>query len=285
MRPIQPSVPAAPDRTETLPLAAWNRAMAQALLADRPAEVAPLAQVVLRRLPRHLATYQRLLQAMWLLKDWQEGEEWGRRLLQADPNNPLAWRAVARGVEEQGKRAQAHAIWLRAFEVSPYDADIRAGLARTSLDAGNDLRLNRACLATLYRFGFRWRHAVGEYRALVDADPRRIDFQVGLMIALWRLGATADAYTLARRLAAQHPHIIMAWIVTAVAGDENDRALAHNPIRSMDPEGEYARQWLRLADAPSSERAVARLLPKGDVPLKVSKEEARLVEPSSETIL
>lgn len=281
MIPIQPSVPATPERTETLSLAACNRAMTNALLAGRPAEVAPIAQVVLRRLPRHLATYGQLLQAMWVLKEWDEGEEWGRRLLQADANNALAWRAVARGAEERGERAQSHAVWLRAFEVSPNDTTIRAGLARTSLDAGNDLTLNQACLATLYRFGFRWRHAVAEYRALVDADPRRIDFLAGLMIALWRLGNRADAYQVACHLVEQHAHTIMAWVVIAAAGDENDRALAYNPIRSMDPAGEYARQWLRLEDAPPAEQAVARLLPNGDMPLEVSKEEVALITEQS----
>ncbi len=93
-----------------------------------------LAQVVLKRMPRHLETYQWLLQAAWQLKQWDEGEEWGRRLLQADPNNALAWRAVARGVEERGERAQSHAIWQRAFEVAPFDPDVRSGLSRTSLE-------------------------------------------------------------------------------------------------------------------------------------------------------
>lgn len=274
----QPSAPDASDTTEVVSLAALSSGMARALSADRPADVAPLAQIVLKRLPRHLPTYRQLLLATWPLKQWHEGEEWGRRLLQADPNSALAWRAVARSVEERGERARALTIWLRAFEVAPFDADIRAGLARTSLDIGNALALNQACLATLYRHGFHWRQAVAEYRALVEIDPRRVDFLAGYMAALWRLGTREDAYQVARHLVKQHPHTIMAWIVIAAVGDENDRALAYNPIRSMDPDGEYARQWLRLADAPQSEQRVARLLPNGEIPLTITVQEGMFVE-------
>ena len=266
------------DSTQIVQLAIWRDAMGDVLLDGRPAEVAVLAQVVLKRIPRHLETYQWLLQAAWQLKQWDEGEEWGRRLLQADPNNVLAWRAVARGVEERGERAQSHAIWQRAFEAGPFDPDVRSGLSRTSLEPNAELMLNQACLATIYRHGFRWRHAATEYRALVEADPRRIDFLIGLMVSQWRMGSRDDAYQIARYLVKQHRHLVMAWVVVAAAGDENDRALAHDPILSMDPDGEFARQWLRLKQAPSAEQAVARLLPKGPMPIEITAKEAELIE-------
>jgi tetratricopeptide (TPR) repeat protein len=267
-----------PDSTQIIQLATCREAMAHVLRDDRPADVAALAQVVLKWMPRHLDTYQWLLEAAWQLKQWDEGEEWGRRLLQADPNNAPAWRAVARGVEERGQRAQSHAVWQRAFEVAPFDPDVRSGLSRTNLELNSELSLNQACLATIYRHGFRWRHAATEYRALIEADPRRIDFLVGLMVSLWRMGSRDDAYQIALYLVNQHRHLIIAWVVIAAAGDENDRALAHDPIMSMDPDGEFSRQWLRLANAPSAEQTVARLLPKGAVPIEITAQEANLID-------
>ncbi len=266
-----------PDATEIVELAGCRRAMRYVLRNDRPSDITALAQVVLRQMPRHLDTYQWLLRAAWRLKHWDEGEEWGRRLLQADPNNALAWRAVARGVEERGQRAKSHAIWQRAFEVAPFDPDVRSGLSRTNLEPNAELVLNQACLATVYRHGYRWRHAATEYRALIEADPRRIDFLVGLMVALWRMGSRDDAYQIGLYLVKQHRHLIMAWVVIAASGDEDDRALAHDPILSMDPDGEFARQWLHLESAPSSEKLVERLLAKGPVPLTLSVDEARLI--------
>jgi len=255
----------------------WGRAMDQALDSQTPEAVAPLAQVILARLPRHLPTYERLLRALWSLKHWQEGDEWGRRLLQADPSNPLAWRAVARAAEERHERAQANMIWRRAFEVSPYAADIRAGLARTSIGVRDPLALTPACLGALYMRGYRWQHAAAIHRSLIAADARRIDFQVNLMVALWRLDSTREAYRLARHLARNHPLLIMPWIVVSVLGDETDLALAQNPLATMDPDGEFVRRWLRLDQASPAERALVRLLPGTPVTLTVTENEVNLL--------
>ena len=58
---------------------------------------------------------------------------------------------------------------------------------------------------------------------------------------LWR-GSDEDyeAYALARHLVSQHPHLLMGWVEWQATGDENDRALAANPIATMDPNGEFA---------------------------------------------
>ncbi len=200
---------------------------------------ARLAATVLQHAPRHLATYQRLLHITWALKRWDEGEDWARRLLQADPGNALAWRTLAHAAEQRGKRGQAHAMWRRAFEMNPYDPEIRAGLARTSLDDPNALALDLACLAAIYLRGLRWEAAARAYRQLVKADPRRIDFQLCLMMALWQSRAVEEAYTLAHHLVQNRPHLLSAWVVLDATGDENDQALARNPVETMDPAGDY----------------------------------------------
>lgn len=229
---------------------------------------AQMAQIVLRHLPRHLATYQRLLQVTWALKRWNEGEDWARRLLQADPGNPLAWRSLAQAAEGRGRRAQAHAMWRRAFEMNPYEPEIRAGLARTSLDDPNALGLDLACLAALYLRGLRWEAAARTYRQLVKADPRRIDFQLYLMAALWQSRAVEEAYTLARHLVQSHPYLLLAWVVLDATGDENDQALARNPIETMDPDGDYASGVLGM---PGQVRSTTAAAP---VTLPVSDDEA-----------
>jgi tetratricopeptide (TPR) repeat protein len=233
----------------TTALSDWNKAIDRALACAEPELAAQWAQVVLRQLPRHLATYQRLLHAAWALKRWDEGEDWARRLLQADPGNALAWRALAQAAEQRGQRAQSHAMWRRAFEMSPYDPEIRAGLARTSLDDPHALGLDLACLAAIYLRGLRWEAAGRAYRQLVKADPRRIDFQLNLMAALWQSQAVAEAYALARHLVQSHPHLLLAWVVVDSTGDEDDQALARNPIETMDPDGDYVAGMLAIPAA------------------------------------
>ena len=88
----------------TTVLADWAVAIEKCFAADAPEAVVPMARVILQKYPRHLATYQRLLRALWRLEQWTEGEEWGRRLLRADPGNALAWRALAMAAEQRGER-------------------------------------------------------------------------------------------------------------------------------------------------------------------------------------
>lgn len=231
----------------------WAVAMEQQLQVDNPMAVAPLAQVVLRQLPRHLPTYQRLLRAAWLLHRWEEGEEWARRLLRADPGNALAWRALAMAMEQRGQRAQAHATWQRALEADPFAPTIRSGISRTTLRplegqttlAGETpaVMLNLACLATLQLRGQHWEQAAATYQVLLQAEPRRVDFQVGRLAALWQQRAKQAAYRLARQLTQQHPHLLLAWVVLRSLGDDNDRALAQNPIDVLDPDGDFVSSW------------------------------------------
>ncbi len=49
-------------------LAMVSKAMQARLEAGAPEAAAALAQIVLLRHPRHLATYERLIQAAWMLK-------------------------------------------------------------------------------------------------------------------------------------------------------------------------------------------------------------------------
>jgi tetratricopeptide (TPR) repeat protein len=239
-------------------LADWHAAIEHALQVADGNRVGALAQVVLRRLPRHLATYQQLLHTTWLLRRWDEGEDWGRRLLRADPGNALAWRALAMAAEQRGQRGRANATWQRAFEGHPYEPEIRAGLSRTMLRATHEnddgLTLNLACLARLYIRGYRWERAAVLYRQLVEADPRRIDFRLGLLASLWQLKARQEAYILARQLVQSQPYLLIAWAAIDALGDENDKALARNPIMTMDPGGEFVRSWFGL---PQESRQVA----------------------------
>lgn len=228
-------------RATTVDLALLSQAIDEHLAAGRPEEAAAVARLVLLRLPRHLPTYQRILRATWLLKRWQEGEDWARRLLQADPGNPLAWRALAYAVEQKGLRTTAQAMWMRAFEHAPYDPDIRSGLQRTSLDDPGALALNAACLANLYLRGGRWAHAAGAYRTLAQADPRRTDFRAAWLVASWQQGAHQEAYQLAHHLTQRQPYVLFGWVVLSVLGDVNDRTLAHNPLSTMDPDGDFVR--------------------------------------------
>lgn len=124
---------AAREKMVTTPLADWNAHIEKLLAEDQPDQALPAIRTILRRLPQHLTSYQRLLEVAWRLGRWEEGHDWGSRLLRADPGNARAWRALAMAVEKRGDRQRARAIWQRAFESDPYEPEVRTGIYRTGL--------------------------------------------------------------------------------------------------------------------------------------------------------
>ncbi len=240
-----PAEPVSPEDEKSF-LGTWTIAMERALREERPADTVKLAHVILRQLPRHLGTYQRLIRAAWQLQRWDEGDAWGRRLLRADPANAIAWRAVAMAAEQRGDRARAHARWQRAFECDPYDPEIRAGLVRTSVDITRLPTMNEAALASLWLRGFRWEQAAATFRKLIQQDSRRLDYQTGLLLSIWQMKYNDEAYEFARELTQSQPYLLVAWVIIDETGDADDKALARHPVRSMDPDGDYLRTALGL---------------------------------------
>jgi len=229
------------EQTETVvtPLSHWNELIEELLCDERPLDALPAMRVVLKHLPQHLSTYQRLVRVAWMTKRWDEGYEWGARLLRADPGHALAWRAIAMAIEQRGHRPQARAVWQRAFESHPYEPDIRAGVQRTGLNEAEPLMLNHAGLAALQLRCQRWRRAAQLYAALVEANPPRTDFRINWMVTLWQGGDARAAYRIARQLVEQERLLFAPWVVLNALGDHTDKALALNPIQTMDPDGEY----------------------------------------------
>lgn len=244
----------------------WSNAAEEALALGEHELCARLSQVILRRLPRHLATYRRLILLSGELRRWDEGEDWGRRLLQADPANAIAWRALGRAAEQRDLRTQAHAIYRRAFEIEPYDPQVRAGLSRTGLDEERNPELNMACLGALYLKGRRWGQAISTYNMLAQAEPRRIDFQVLRTYALWQSRAHREAHQLARKLTQEYPNLLMAWIVLDALGNPRERQGAQDALEALDPDGEY---MLQVYDLPAPDKQTR---------LNVTSAEARLLE-------
>lgn len=228
-----------PTRASRVALAAWNQAIDD-LIQSRQAEAAiPRIRTVLKNLPRHLPSYFRLLQAIWLLRRWDEGRDWALRLLRADPCNELAWAVLANAAEERGALGEARGLWKRAFEQAPYSQHIRAGVVRTTPGKVEPLHLTSNTFAALCRMDGRWERAAEQYTALQQEFPRRVDIQCALLESLWRAERQAEALHLAAQLSRREPNLLIGWVVSAQVGDETDQALAQAPLASLDADGEY----------------------------------------------
>ena len=259
---------------KTVSLTEWNDLIEDLLYTNQPEQAIRALRVVLKQMPQHLPSYERILLATWMLKRWEEGYEWGTRLLRADPSSPAAWRAVAMATEQRTEeqtakstvRGQAHSIWQRAFELDPYGPEIRAGLSRTSLERTHALELNQACLAALHFRSHRWRLAASMYTTLIAANEHRYDFHINRLISLWQGGSRPEAYRLAQWLVHHERTLLLPWIVLEAIGDENDKALALSPIQAMDPDGEYVSNWLKMST------------PREPITIRVNQLEAQMIE-------
>lgn len=233
------TIQALPPQAHQVSLAVWNQAIDD-LIQSRQAEKAIIRiRTILKSLPRHLPSYFRLLQAIWLLRRWDEGRDWALRLLRADPGNELAWAVLANGAEQQGNLADARRYWRRAFENAPYNQPIRAGVVRTTPGQADPLHLTPLALATLCRMDGRWARAVELYLALRKEHPQQMDVQCALLESLWRAERQVEALEMAAHLVHREPSLLIGWLVSTQVGDETDQALAQAPLAALDADGEY----------------------------------------------
>lgn len=226
-------------RSNRVLLTDWNQSIDDLIQHRRAEEAISRIRVILKNLPRHLPSYFRLLQAIWLLRRWDEGQDWALRLLRADPCNELAWGVLANGAEQQGNLADARRYWTRAFENAPYNPHIRTGMVRTSPGKADPLHLTPAAFATLCRLDGRWERAAELYTALQQEHPRQMDLQSNLLESLWRAGRQEEAMRLASHLVRLEPNLLIGWLVSVQVGDETDQALAYAPLAALDADGEY----------------------------------------------
>lgn len=236
-----------------------------------------LAHLLLRKQPRHLATYERIIHICWTARRWEEGREWGLRLLRGDPSNVLGWGMLALAAEKRGEQGNrgggpvgpvgpvgqdvAHSLWQRALALDPYNAEVRAGWSRTAIstppgqsqmgDNGPQPVLNQAALAFLQLRAKRWAVALPLFTDLARLDNGQVVYSMGHLLSLWRTQKSGPARLLAQELTTAHRGMLAGWLVLSHVGDANDRAIAQGYVQSLDPDGEYAIRWL----GPASQRA------------------------------
>lgn len=254
-------------------LSSWRQTIDRLLGQNRPGAALRLLPVILRQLPHYLPAHRQMLLALWQARRWHDGQPWALRLLRADPSQELAWAVMANAAEEIGNPSMAHRLWLLAFEQAPYNRQIRAGVVRTALTHGSPLALNQAALATLYRHGGHWAQAATIYKSLVAAHPNRPDLQNGYLESLWQSRQTDMAIDVAHELAIREQQWLLAWLVSAEIGDDDDRALAHAPLAALDADGAYV-----------AARYGIQMIHTAPPLLSITAQEARLFEEMSEAV-
>lgn len=236
--------------------------MRQRLAAGDFAGAAEIGRAILRRFPRHLATYRDLAWAALLGGQQAQAMDLLRRVLSADPEDGEAWAHLAQLLYDAGQRHESATYWAVAFDLRPWGVseprpvDVRAGLRRTNPQRlstpGGRIQVTSAGLGHLLARGRHWRRAVAQLRPLVASVPERQDLKLALAGALWQAGETRTAQGLARDVLQELPHALKAHLILA-AGSGPEAAAAQQQVAALDPLGEYAARWFGPREARSLE--------------------------------
>jgi tetratricopeptide (TPR) repeat protein len=173
--------------------------------------------------------------------------------LARQPRQPETCLGLGLIAEEHGSTEAALAFCQVAWELAPNQTALREPLTRVSLrryGSDGELQFTHAALAQLHANASRLRRAVTEYRLALAQLPARIDLQLGLLEALWRLGEDAEATEQARAIVEQQPECAPALVMLAdleQRGGNTRRAEdLLKRLRGVDPDGELVAGMLAL---------------------------------------
>jgi tetratricopeptide (TPR) repeat protein len=174
-----------------------------------------------------------------------EAEHAFQQIVARNPRQPAAYLGLGVVAEERGMPEVALAWCQVAWELTPWEARYREPVSRlTGQQYGADgrLQLTQAALANSHAGAWRLRRAVREYRRCLAELPDRLDLQVGLAEALWRLGQGNEAATICREQLETQPALFQALVILAdfeyQAGNEALAKEYRDRFRRIDPTGE-----------------------------------------------
>ena len=217
------------------------------LHAGKPEEATAVCRRVLEAFPKRANTYAILGQTYLQMGKHEEAANFFRRVLGVDPEHTLAYASLGIIYEERGLYEEALWQLLRAFELSPSNAEIRreiAALEGTHAAGSASRKLTRGALARTYLRGQLYPKAIGELRELVEDEPHRYDLRVALAEALWHDRQYADAEAVCQGILADLPNCLKANLILGQIWlnsqrDEEARTLLQR-AQELDPENKVA---------------------------------------------
>jgi tetratricopeptide (TPR) repeat protein len=175
-----------------------------------------------------------------------------RRVLSADPEEPVAYAGLGAIYEERGLVEEA--IWQmeRAMELSPRNAEIRRALRNLYEKRGGlhsrRVKMTRGALARGYMRGHLYPKAIGEIRDIVQAHPHRLDLRVALAQALWHDRREQDAAAVCQGILDDLPNCLKACLMLGqvwLNSDKDERARSLLQVcQTLDPDNEVAQNLL-----------------------------------------
>lgn len=251
-----------------IPLRVYNREIETLINRGQIDEAIGHCKHILRFFPKHIDTYRLLGKAYLEAQHYAEASDVLQRVLSAVPDDFVCQIGMSIIREDEGNLDAA--IWHmeRAFEVQPANAAVQGELRR--LYGRRDgieppkIRLTRGALVRMYARGELYQQAIGEIRAALAEDPKRIDLEIILARMYYMSGMKVEATEVCSRLITKLPFCYEANRILAEILPETSRAddakIYQQRVDSMDPYAAYiSPNTPTLADVPDNVVTVERL--------------------------
>ncbi len=158
-----------------------------------------------------------LAEATFEKGDQDSAAELYRRVLSADPEDPVAYTSLATIFQRQGLISEAAWHLERAYELVPDNMQTRKDLLRLYAERDGKypsrLRLTPGALARLYFREGLFTQAISEFRTIASESPRRLDARVALAEALWRADQVHQSSQVAQDLLQALPYCLKANLI------------------------------------------------------------------------
>lgn len=225
----------------TTPLREYVHLAEQALADGRPADA-------LRRCDQLLATHPRWLdiqciQAEALIATGQidRAIDLLDQVLACHPEETRAFVARATALRQQGDRVGELACLRRACELVPEDVRLREHHNQLASQLGRAAYSpSHTGLARLYLRSELYTHALREWDIALQANPQRLDAQVGIAETFWRLGDVPRATEIGQSILREMPLCLKPLLLVAYTDfTQGRREAAQKNLRragELDPE-------------------------------------------------
>ncbi len=227
----------------TLPVTAVIEQAEMALAEGRYREAMRLCQGLLRAFPRYLTAQRLLGRAALRAGETGLAEEAFQTVRQLDPEDREAALGLSQIAEQRGELETALAFRQAAWECSPWDRELREGVARLAQACYGEghLFLTGAALASQHSRGGCWTRAATECRAVLEQGLVRPDVQQRLAVALWRRGDLEGAARVCESLTGVLPDAVVPLVILAsiaqVHGEPGEAAALLHRAHVVDVDG------------------------------------------------
>lgn len=225
----------------TMPLREALRQAITELTAGRPADTVRRCDLLLVGHPRWLEAQRIKAEGLISLGRFPAAEQLLDTILAANPEHVGAYIDRAYLMQRRGDAIGSLACYRRACELTADNAQLRAQHNQLAAQLNRPpFTPSHTGLARQYLRAEHFAHAVREWDIALQANPNRLDAQIGIAETLWRMGDTQRSQDVCRYILRNMPFCLKPLLLLALfeldAGNTFEAQRLVRTASELDPE-------------------------------------------------